>query len=77
MATTTNTFTTADGRIIEQEFDACGRHRLINPSNGEHTRWAPYTTTVMLYGMVGHSAYYGERESICTPLEFCHKMAFN
>ena len=59
---------------IKQEFtEESGtlQHRLVNTETGEMTQWAGYTSFTYLNGFVGHTAFFGTVEAVCTPDAFC------
>ena len=53
-----------------QEFNENGGHRLISANGQYATQWADYRSLTYLDGWVGHTAYFGKRENVCTPQEF-------
>lgn len=59
---------------MKQEFDDSGRHRLV-AEDGRTSPWARYRQITILDGKVGHTAFFDKEEGICTPEEFCEKIA--
>lgn len=57
-----------------QVFDDRGNHCLV-AADGRRTRWAGYQQITMMDGWVGHTAYYGVREGVVQPREFCKMIA--
>ena len=59
--------------MVKQEFhpSGSGRHRLVE---GEVvTPWAVYIEFTFLNGMVGVTAFYGDKERVMTAVEFCEQ----
>ena len=54
--------------------EGSGFHRLVDEETGEVTQWAGYRSFTYLNGHVGHTAFFGTEEGVCTADEFC-KMA--
>lgn len=58
---------------LTQEFNG-SQHRLLE--NGKPvTPWAGWTQIVTYKGYVGHTAYYGNKEGVCTAREFVEMIA--
>ena len=58
-----------------QQFNDGGdRHRLVS-DDGRVTDWVGYQSICLLDGFVGHTAYYGVKEGVCTAMQFVEMSA--
>lgn len=61
------------GFIIE--FDEHAHHRLVHIKTQEKTAWAGYQQITFLRDYIGCTAFYGDKEAVLTPHEFCLRIA--